>query len=105
MIQDMNALAKQNMLLNQKASQDQSGFDVAKLRARLQEEKMQKGSQSNADFNKKRKEHYRNEFHIAKNSALTQSNNTAAGSGGVSGAFASNKNSTHQKLEENKHDS
>ena len=56
------------MLLNQKASQDQSGFDVAKLRARLQEEKMQKGSQSDADFNKKRKEHYRNEFHIAKNS-------------------------------------
>ena len=30
---------------------------------------MKKGPQDNADFNKKRKEHYRNEFRIAVNGA------------------------------------
>lgn len=69
-IQVMNDLANQNMILNQKASQDQGGFDASKLKARIMEEKLKKGPQNNADFNKKRKEHYKNEFHIAKNSGL-----------------------------------
>ena len=67
----MNALAKQNMLLNQQASAENAGFDVSKLKARIMEEKLKKGPQNNADFNKKRKEHYRNEFHIARNSGVT----------------------------------
>ena len=69
-LQVMNDLAKQNMLLNAQAAKDQGGFDAAKLKARIMEEKMKKGPQSNAEFNRRRKAHYRNEFHIAKNSGL-----------------------------------
>ena len=62
---EQDELAKKNMAANKHAMSQLSQVDVHELNAKLKQAKLEGGQDNDVAFNRKRKEHYKNEFQKA----------------------------------------